>query len=208
VDVSAKQTGPGLPLAVLKNLGRWRKQYGSIFYLPDHQVVFRALKRGEVVRYHQNAVHDPLWAQIHAFKACVVYPEDWDGFAQKISVRQLGTMFKVLWESSGFGDNRSFADDLNQMRVTVQQRDHGVTRMICTAFPSYTPDDVDEMARDRILYLLAQAEFMLGRTLDGQPFEEMLQALEAHVLKESMKNQKRSRFFDWEHDLRELREAD
>jgi len=135
-----------------------------------------------------------------------------------MSLPDFHSLCRAIWRISGFSDPEAFERDLNEMRVLVQSRDHAVLRTICAAF-KYTFEEINEMPRDQILYLLAQAESAIGMTYDGRPMAEVMPDLlaqaEAERLRELSKLKAmgydipgQTRFFDWIKDLRELKKVD
>ena len=210
-DLTPRLDNDLLPRELIKKLPKWREQYGlDLFYLQTcGGVVFRPFTRGELVRYEVGATVDPVTAQQALLKPCILHPS-WDELQDGISLAVFGALLQAVWKTSGFHDPEAFEDDLNAMRVLCQEKDHVIIRMICQAFPRYKPEDVDALSRDKILYLLAQAECVLGTTYDGREAQEVIgelvQKAQAERHKELMRlkaaghNVPMQRFFNWPAD--------
>ena len=208
--------GPvALPAEVAQQLPVWRRKYGpDLIFVPRWEIVLRPLTRGELIDFERNAAADLIWAQIDLFKQCLVWPKDWVKFAASISLEGFQGVFDALQRESGFRNPEAFVNDLAEWRMLVMERDHAVIRHICKAFPKFTDEDVNAMPRSRILYLLAQAEFMLGFTYDGQDLAEMYDKLSAEAQARAIKERRaqmeaqghvQRRTFNVEKDARGLR---
>ena len=184
--------GPvALPAEVARRLPEWRRTHGpDLIFIPKWEIVLRPLTRGELIDFERNAAADLIWAQIDLFRQCLIWPEDWSAFADSISLADFQSAFDALHRASGFRDPEAFARDLAEWRTLVMQRDHAVIRHICQAFPRFTDEDINNMPRSRILYLLAQAEFILGTTYDGQNLAEMYDKLAAVTQAKAIKERR------------------
>jgi hypothetical protein len=209
------EQGPvALPAEVARQLPAWRRKYGpDLIFIPKWEIVLRPLNRGELIDFERNAAADLIWAQIDLFKQCLIWPADWAVFADNISLADFQSAFDALHRASGFRNPEAFTTDLAEWRILVMQRDHAVIRHICKAFPKFDEIDVNAMPRSRILYLLAQAEFILGVTYDGQDLGEMYDKLAAEAQAKAIKerhakmraqNARPGRTFSVEKDARGL----
>ena len=197
-----------LPPEIARSLPKFREEYGqSLLYVPKYKSVFRPVTRAELIAYEVDSVLDQVWAQITLLRKCSVHPT-LDDIADNMKISDLGSLVRALLSGSGFRDPEGFERDLNQMRVLVQQRDHAVIRAICRAFPKYTPDDINAKTRGEILYLLAQAESILGYTYDGQEFAEIIKPLLAKAEGEATKGAPRRRTFSVEKDIKSINRAE
>jgi hypothetical protein len=188
MDWADSERPVSLPAAVVQRLPEWRRRHQNLIFIPKWETVLRPVTRGEVVDFERNSVSDLLWAQIGLFRTCLLYPLEWQAFADSISISGFQSAFDALYRESGFRDPQSFDRDLHVWRVQVLERDHAVIRHICRAFSQFTDTDVNDMPRARILYLLAQAECILGMTYDGQELAKLQETWIAEAQRQQIKD--------------------
>ena len=203
----------GLSQEIIRSIPRWRAEHGDLLYIPVRSgIVVSPITRGEAIEFELNSAADPTGAQIDLFRRCTVYPESWNDLAYGLSLKDFHSAFNALWQASGFRDQESFDSDLDQMRLLVTERDHAIIRHICLAFHGKDPDEINRLPRTRILYLLAQAEAILGVAYDGSPIDQIQESLiaraRAEAKKQGLPKQARRRTFKVEDDVREISRFD
>ncbi len=174
---SSPQPPEALPQEIARQIPEWRREHGDLLYIPVREgIIARYITRDELIEFELNLAADPVWAQIALLKRVTIHP-DWKTLGDMISLRDFQAVFQSVWRASGFRSD-TFDQDLQEMRMLVMEKDHAVIRHICAAFHCL-PWTVNKLPRARILYLLAQAECVLGMTFEGHPIQEMQEDLGA-----------------------------
>jgi len=142
---------------------RLREQHGECFAsrLPDGQLIpWRALTVAEYIEYErllQSGVYPRARLENEIFRKCVLdkilVDEMW-----KVRAGVVTAVADAIMAHSG----PQSLEDLNQIlelsRHRATQVVHDLSSMICTAFPGYTPEDLESLDYTTFMLRVAQAE--------------------------------------------------
>lgn len=166
----------------LLKLVRERKSL-YIYDSPDGRILFSLLPMSEynlVKKVGQNfpglipELEDDIW------RRCVVE----QSFGTDLSAMKAGvisTLAELVMRLSCPQDIMSVELDLIAEREQLQDVTKQLNLKVCEAFPSYTPDEVDELPWSELIKKVAQAEKVLGKEVEfqTQEFEQTIEGTES-----------------------------
>lgn len=170
---------------------RLREQHGECFAvrLPDGQLIpWRALTVAEYVQYERLfhvGVYPRARLENEIFEKCVLDRT----LVDEIGTIRAGVVTAVadaVMAHSGPTSLENLNELLNFSRHQASQVVHDLTGMICTAFPAYTPEDLEKLDYMTFMLRVAQAEKKLIQSgllqqplsfepPDGAPQQETVQ---------------------------------
>ena len=159
----------------MQDVLRIREQHGNNFAirLPCGQFIpWRALSVSEYLEYKnllQAEAYPPAFIQDEIFKKCVLDTT----LVKNIGKLKAGTV-SIVAEAIMVHSGPQNIDDFNQLlniaRHLADQIVPTLTTMVCTAFPAYTPDSLQELDFVTFMTRVAQAESkLLGAGIIAQP---------------------------------------
>jgi len=142
---------------------RLREQHGECFAsrLPDGQLIpWRALTVAEYVEYErllQSGVYPRARLENEIFEKCVLDRTLVDEIG-KVRAGVVTAVADAIFAHSGPQSVEDLNMLLNISRHKASQVVHDLTTMICTAFPSYTPEVLENLDYVTFMLRVAQAE--------------------------------------------------
>ena len=146
----------------------WRERYGRgwLTVLPDGtEIPWKPLSIGDYIYYsHAIAVEGVPTSIIEdeIFKKCCLRP----ALLQDINTQLAGNISEVvrhILEKSGPPSPEAFNENLAAARKESELPMNAMLSIICQAFPSYRPEDIEALDIDKFMLRLAQAEAILLR---------------------------------------------
>lgn len=143
-----------------------REKYPTVYVisLPDGtDIPFKPLTYGEFNSYNDklnSGFKHPSLLEDEIFRKCVLSPAIISNLGRQ-KAGTISTTVQSIMQVSGPATVELFNERLEENRQVIQMPIHALPVLICRAFPSYTPDDIDNMPFDKMLLRLAQAEAAL-----------------------------------------------
>lgn len=143
-----------------------REKYPTVFLIsfPDGtEIPFKPLTFGEFNHYNElleTGSKNPVKLEDEIFRKCVLS----EAIVRNINRQKAGTVSTTVQSimfHSGPPTIQSFNEQLQFQRERAQTPIHAIPALICRAFPSYTPDDIEQMSYETMMLRLAQAEPIL-----------------------------------------------
>lgn len=161
-----------IPDNLQQKIYSWRQDYGPIYVakVEGKQYAYRGLTLKEYLTIGVLESLDEMALEDVIIKRTVLYPESLDLEKHPNLPSELS---KQIVESSGFGDNQRQLQMLTDIRKTLENEglQHMII-MICQAFPSYTPEDIENMDIETFMERFAQSEIVIGRKARIRPQQE------------------------------------
>lgn len=152
----------------------------------DGYVVWKLLPWREYKAYREATftVGSSLFMQLeeHIFKRCAVFstydippsdelsPEDKQLWSEDCRADQpagvISTVVKQILKESGSMSGQALERALNEQRVRVGDIEEQMIVLICHAFPSYKPEEVEELDWPTVCRRAAQAEMITGKKIE------------------------------------------
>jgi len=130
-------------------------------------LVVRPMTRAEFNSFTDNFLRHPICAVNYLIDTIVVYKK----YALDTYLAGIDEYIcKAVSDISGFSSMGSLVTSLDKYRKMAQTLESAVTIYICKAFPSLTPEDVDNMTMEDQIRYVTLAELLLSKELPFADF--------------------------------------
>lgn len=165
-----------LPLDLQERIPELRAKYKNIYVIDISRfdviklcpfLVVRPMTRAEFNSFTDNFLRHPIFAVNYLIDTVVIYKQ------YKLDTYLAGIdeyICKVVSDISGFSSMGSLVSSLDKYRKMAQTLESAVTLYICKAFPSLTPEDVDNMTMEDQMRYVTLAEHLVGKELPFADF--------------------------------------
>ena len=125
------------------------------------------MTRAEFNSFTDNFLRHPICAVNYLIDTVVIYKQySLDTYLAGIDEY----ICKAVSDISGFSSMNSLVGSLDKYRKMAQTLESAVTIYICKAFPSLTPEDVDNMTMEDQIRYVTLAEHLIGKELPFSDF--------------------------------------
>ena len=143
---------------------KWSTLYG--LNIDKDYFIFKPLSRKEfnIVVELQNITASE--AEDFIFKTCILYPNISEKDIDNMLAGTISEISRIVIEVSGFSSVEALTQTLTEYREEMELVDNQITAILCKAFSTLTPEDIDNFNFNKTMHYLALAEQMLGVTLE------------------------------------------
>lgn len=199
---------PKLPEKIWEKLTAWRREWSEIWYLRlgGRYYVYRSPTRQDAINHDLNARTMPARAIDDFVGRCLLYPEQ---MPANMPLPDLNTLYRAIWESSGFHDPEAFFSKLLLFDGVVRSAEQENVLLLLKAFPGLLPDTINSWQPEKIIYHIALARYMLGAEPIKEPKKKRPPnspppSVEVSRVGQQLGTQTPGAAFDWEEDLKEM----
>jgi hypothetical protein len=146
--------------------GKYKDLY--LFNTGKGSVLFKALSYADSETAKRICKNYPALAPIvedNIWKKCVI-EHTLPGTVDTLNAGLVSTIVRLILNFSNPTSHYDIENELNEIRAKTRNIREEIIIKICQAFPSYTPEDVEDMEWRTQLKRLAQAEKILGTTFN------------------------------------------
>lgn len=154
-----------VPLKVRKAAAAHKGEHQEIYYvcIGDAHYLYRTMYRSEFKKFFHSVPLNQTGSEDELVRACVLYPDTFD--IDTMIQKDFSVLIDYIVESSGFGSEEALVSGLSLARQEAVQLESEIDSLICSAFPSFTPFDLDKFDFNTIMKLAAMAEHMTQKEI-------------------------------------------